>query len=674
MASPTVPLLPKIAPSLSPVHSHGTSTPRGGLLATPRSRTALASSGGARVSPGRQFPPPSPRVLTPAASASSDWSKNLLPPLFGVVSDDGVRQFRLQLRSSNVEVKIRNLSAMVSLDQVYLNEFQATVPNASFFFTPVLPASLLAMTKETFRNSPPLAALSDSYTRPATITSFEAEILQKDGSVSYVTRQPQLDTQSLNDTATAQTQTQDFDGSISEYVVGPTNIGLGDIASQSVVLIRFTYLVELPIVLENNVGLLIPAELISPHRPQNWKAPEEDEEDDDFDDDDDDDDELHRSGSSGGLTSANDLLNKYFTKETGTPREKKRKEFGGRRVNLEYFTDIRFDIEMSQAISHLESQTHGTNITLYEPKSNVCSVVKGEGRRERSRSMIGGQKQQQRLFRLPIHAQRASGRFHVSGDAALLAHSNDFVLFVNLDETTHKLPARATIEQPLHFPLLSGTTTAGQTSTLVAQLSINYAESKLPIEVVLLVDRSGSMRGEKMDTVKSTLQIMLRSIPEGSLFNIVSFGDTYELLFPFPSREYNEENLQLATKYVDDMEADFGGTELYPLLKELFVSATPRSRKISNRFIFVLTDGDVENPEEVIELIRIHHTGVREGYVGPSTRVFAIGYGVDCSEYLVSGLAAAGGGMHEYMVSHERDALTNKVLYLFKHILNPRYR
>ena len=39
-------------------------------------------------------------------------------------------------------------------------------------------------------------------------------------------------------------------------------------------------------------------------------------------------------------------------------------------------------------------------------------------------------------------------------------------------------------------------------------------------EVVFVVDRSGSMRGDRMDAAKQALQVCLRSLPEGSLFQV----------------------------------------------------------------------------------------------------------------------------------------------------------
>ena len=46
------------------------------------------------------------------------------------------------------------------------------------------------------------------------------------------------------------------------------------------------------------------------------------------------------------------------------------------------------------------------------------------------------------------------------------------------------------------------------------------------------------MSGSKIHQVRETMQIFLRSLPEGTMFNIVSFGSDWSALFPGGSKEY----------------------------------------------------------------------------------------------------------------------------------------
>ena len=52
-----------------------------------------------------------------------------------------------------------------------------------------------------------------------------------------------------------------------------------------------------------------------------------------------------------------------------------------------------------------------------------------------------------------------------------------------------------------------------------------------PGEFVFVLDRSGSMDGKRIEKAKEALQLFLKSMPEGSFFNIISFGGGFEKLF-----------------------------------------------------------------------------------------------------------------------------------------------
>ena len=99
-----------------------------------------------------------------------------------------------------------------------------------------------------------------------------------------------------------------------------------------------------------------------------------------------------------------------------------------------------------------------------------------------------------------------------------------------------------------------------------------------------------------MKAAKEALMLLLKSLPLGCAFNIVSFGSTFEVLFPEASRSYGKETLDAALKLQSGMEADMGGTEILAPLKDVF--GKPFHFEMSRR-IFLLTDGGVENTAEV---------------------------------------------------------------------------
>lgn len=61
-------------------------------------------------------------------------------------------------------------------------------------------------------------------------------------------------------------------------------------------------------------------------------------------------------------------------------------------------------------------------------------------------------------------------------------------------------------------------------------------------------------------------------------------------------QEYNEENLKLALDYQQAIEADLGGTEILQPLKDLYSKSVKDGY---GRYIFLMTDGEVSNVNEV---------------------------------------------------------------------------
>jgi hypothetical protein len=50
-------------------------------------------------------------------------------------------------------------------------------------------------------------------------------------------------------------------------------------------------------------------------------------------------------------------------------------------------------------------------------------------------------------------------------------------------------------------------------------------------DYVFLLDRSGSMKGTRIEKAKEALTLFLKSLPEDSFFNVISFGSSREKAF-----------------------------------------------------------------------------------------------------------------------------------------------
>uniref|UniRef100_A0A3B3BFE5 VIT domain-containing protein n=1 Tax=Oryzias melastigma TaxID=30732 RepID=A0A3B3BFE5_ORYME len=117
-------------------------------------------------------------------------------------------------------------------------------------------------------------------------------------------------------------------------------------------------------------------------------------------------------------------------------------------------------------------------------------------------------------------------------------------------------------------------------------------------EFVFLLDRSESMSSSV--SLQDTLLLLLKSLPTGSYFNIYGFGSRFSQIF-LNSVEYSEESMEEALKKVRLMLADLGGTDILQPLKYIysqpFISNLPRQ-------LFILTDGKVENPNEILDFVK----------------------------------------------------------------------
>jgi len=162
--------------------------------------------------------------------------------------------------------------------------------------------------------------------------------------------------------------------------------------------------------------------------------------------------------------------------------------------------------------------------------------------------------------------------------------------------------------------------------------------SELPAkEYVFVVDCSGSMGGQRIIDARSTLQQLINSLPVGSKFNIVRFGNSFEQLFRNPV-DYNKANKEIAINLAETMNADLGGTQMYECLKS--VLECKRSIDSFKRQIFVLTDGGISNQNLTLELVG-KHSG--------ENRIFSFGIGSGCSTALVNELADVGKGTASFV-------------------------
>lgn len=154
-------------------------------------------------------------------------------------------------------------------------------------------------------------------------------------------------------------------------------------------------------------------------------------------------------------------------------------------------------------------------------------------------------------------------------------------------------------------------------------------------EFLFIVDRSGSMSGNRIELAKEAAKLFLKSLNNKSKFNIVSFGYNFTFLYP-NSVLANSFCVSDAISKISEFSADMGGTEIYRPLEAIYAKALDPGFK---RCIFLLTDGDVSSPEMVVKLIENNQN---------KGKIFSFGI-QDANEFLIRESAKKGNGESYYI-------------------------
>jgi Ca-activated chloride channel family protein len=156
-------------------------------------------------------------------------------------------------------------------------------------------------------------------------------------------------------------------------------------------------------------------------------------------------------------------------------------------------------------------------------------------------------------------------------------------------------------------------------------------------DVFLVLDVSGSMRGEKIVQAKNALKFVLENLNERDRFNVIAFStgvQTYARQL-VPASESRE-----AMRFVDNLTAT-GGTDINRALLEALDSADAERPTV----VIFLTDGLAT--EGVVETDRILDNVADAA--GPSARLFTFGVGDDVNTFLLDRLAQDHRGVSDYV-------------------------
>ncbi len=158
-----------------------------------------------------------------------------------------------------------------------------------------------------------------------------------------------------------------------------------------------------------------------------------------------------------------------------------------------------------------------------------------------------------------------------------------------------------------------------------------------PLNLSLVIDRSTSMQGEKMDVVKSAASQLLRGMRDGDILSVVTFSDRAEVVIPaaaYGDRRKMESNIHKIQPS--------GATEIFQGLEAGMreVRANFDRRRVNH--IILLTDGQTYGDEQACLNLASEAAAQNIGITG-------MGIGADWNDIFLDALASHTGGSSAYI-------------------------
>ncbi len=158
---------------------------------------------------------------------------------------------------------------------------------------------------------------------------------------------------------------------------------------------------------------------------------------------------------------------------------------------------------------------------------------------------------------------------------------------------------------------------------------------RAPMEMIFVLDCSGSMRGKPIAKAKEAVKRGLKKLEKGDTFQVIRFSNNASQFGPNPVPA-TPANIRKAIRYVDNLQGS-GGTMMIEGIKAALDFPHDPGRF---RLVSFMTDGYIGNEVEI--LAAVHQ---RLG----ASRIFSFGVGSSVNRYLLDRMAKLGKGAVAYI-------------------------
>jgi Ca-activated chloride channel family protein len=171
--------------------------------------------------------------------------------------------------------------------------------------------------------------------------------------------------------------------------------------------------------------------------------------------------------------------------------------------------------------------------------------------------------------------------------------------------------------------------------------SLPPASQRQQREVTIVIDRSGSMRGDKMKQALAAATQVVNGLADGERFNIIDYSDSLASFAPSPMVK-DARTTREAMTYINAIQSN-GGTNIHDALVE---ALTPKAAEGTLPMVLFLTDGlatvGVTNEVQIRDAIKKTNTHGR--------RIFSFGVGLDVNTPLLSNISSTSRGATTFVL------------------------
>jgi Ca-activated chloride channel family protein len=166
-----------------------------------------------------------------------------------------------------------------------------------------------------------------------------------------------------------------------------------------------------------------------------------------------------------------------------------------------------------------------------------------------------------------------------------------------------------------------------------------WRQVKKPVDLVVVMDISGSMQGEKINSARQSLIQFINLLDDRDRLELITFSDKIRTLVPLsPVGEKRADTLRRVSGIVEG-----GGTALYDAVATGYQSLQANGDTKHIRGVVVLTDGqDTASNQNTLDSLVAQIGQTSES--GGSIKVFTIAFGSDADKSVLKQIAEPTGG------------------------------